>query len=328
MTTTSRTRATITILSCLFLAGMTGDAWTQEPTPVEIVDGLNAVFGKHPHLRAAHSKGFCVSGTFTPAPEAASVTKAFPADKPVPLLGRFSLAGGNPQAPDNAKPIPKGLAVKIDLGDGKSTDFVLISAPVFVAKTPALFLELLQAIATKDPEKPKAFFAAHPESTNQRTWLEARPVPASYAGANYFGVHAFTLTNGAGEQQIVKFKAIPKAGEEGLTDEEAEAKGPNFLEVEFKERIGKGPVAYDLVAIYGKESDVLDDPTVVWEEEGRTTVPLGTIVIDALAPDEKCDAIIFLPSNLADGIAGPANDLIFNMRSADYVVSFSRRTAP
>ncbi|MGV1013824.1 MAG: catalase family peroxidase [Methyloceanibacter sp.] len=326
--TTTKIRAVVSLLSLVFLAGLIGEAKAQEPTPVEIVDGLNAVFGKHPHTRAAHAKGFCVSGSFTPAPDAASLSKAPQFAKKVPLLGRFSLAGGNPQAPDNAKTNVKGLAVKLDLGNDASSDFVLISAPVFGAKTPALFLELLQAIASGDPEKPKAFFAAHPESTNQATWLNARPVPASYAGANYFGVHTFTLTNAAGEQQIVKFKAIPKAGEEGLTDAEAEAKGPTFLEAELKDRLGKGPIAFDLVAIFGKEGDVLDDPTMIWEEEGRKTAPLGMIAIDALAPDEKCDAIIFLPSNLADGISGPTNDSIFTMRSADYVVSFGRRTAP
>jgi catalase len=323
-----RSRITFSILGLVFLACTLAAATAEEPTPVEIVDGLNAVFGKYPHTRAGHAKGFCVSGNFTPAPGAASLSKAPQFAKPVPLLGRFSLGGGNPQAPDNAKGNVRGIAVKLDLGEGATSDFVMISAPVFLAKTPELFLELLQAIASGDPEKPKAIFAAHPESTRQGAWLNERPVPASYAGVNFFGVHAFTLTNADGKQQLVKLKAIPKAGELGLTDEEAEAKGPNFLEAELTERLDKGPIAFDLVAIFGKEGDVTDDPTVIWEEAGRTIEPLGTIVIDALAPNEKCDAVIFSPSNLADGIAGPANDLIFKMRAADYVVSFGRRTAP
>jgi catalase len=323
-----RKRITLSILGLVFLAFTVAAAKAEEPTPVEMVDGLNAVFGKYPHTRAGHAKGFCVSGNFTPAPGAASLSKAPQFAKPVPLLGRFSLGGGNPQAPDNAKGNVRGIAVKLDLGEGATSDFVMISAPVFVAKTPELFLELLKAIASGDPEKPKAFFAAHPESTRQGAWLKERPVPASYAGVDYFGVHAFTLTNADGKQQLVKLKAIPKAGELGLTDEEAEAKGPNFLEAEITERLGKGPVAFDLVAIFGKEGDVTDDPTVIWEEEGRTVAPLGTIEIDTLAPNEKCNAVIFSPSNLADGIAGPANDLVFNMRAADYVVSFGRRTAP
>jgi catalase len=318
----TRRKYTVSILGLAALAGLAGFTSTvrgADPTPVDMVDGLYAVFGKHPHTRAGHAKGFCVSGDFTPSQDAASLSKAPQFAKPVPLIGRFSLGGGNPQAPDNAKGNVKGLALRFDLGNGASSDLVMISAPVFLAKTPALFLELLQAIASGDPEKPKAFLAAHPESTRQGAWLGARPVPTSYAGVNYFGVHTFTLTNAADEQKIVKLKAVPKAGEEGLTDEEAEAKGPTFLEAELTERLAKGPVAFDLVAILGQDGDVTDDATVIWEEEDRVTAPLGTIEIDALAPNETCDAITFLPGNLVEGIAGPQNDPIFTMRSPAYL---------
>jgi catalase len=43
-----------------------------EPTPVELVDALNGVFGKHAGARGSHAKGFCARGTFTPAPAADS----------------------------------------------------------------------------------------------------------------------------------------------------------------------------------------------------------------------------------------------------------------
>jgi hypothetical protein len=32
-----------------------------------------------------------------------------------------------------------------------------------------------------------------------------------------------------------------------------------------------------------------------------------------------------LPGNVTDGIAGPADDPIYQIRSADYLVSFARR---
>ena len=325
---TTGKHAIASLLGLAILAAASGARSADTTTPVELVDALNAVFGKHPHTRSGHAKGFCVSGSFTPAPDAASLSKAPQFAKPVPLLGRFSLGGGNPAAPDNAKANVKGLALKFDLGDGASSDLVMISAPVFLAKSPALFLELLQAIASKDPEKPKAFLEAHPESTRQGAWLSARPIPASYAGVNYFGVHAFTLINAAGEEKVIKFKAIPKAGELGLTDAEAEAKGANFLEAELAERLGKGPAEFDLVAILGKDGDPTDDPTAIWDEATHETAPLGTIAIDATAPNEKCDAITFLPTNLPAGITGPANDPVFAIRSPAYIVSFTRRAAP
>jgi len=59
--------------------------------------------------------------------------------------------------------------------------------------------------------------------------------------------------------------------------------------------------------------------------EDRPTTDLGKISIEALAPEETCDAGMFLPGRLADGIAGPADDPIFAARSPAYIVSFTRR---
>jgi catalase len=309
-------------------AGATWNARAQEPTPADLVDALNGVFGKHPGDRAAHTKGFCVTGQFTPSAEAPKLSKAPHFAKPVPIRGRFSLGGGNPQAPDDAQDNVRGLAVKFDLGDGASTDLVTISAPVFFVQTPALFVEFLKTVASGDKDKLNAFFAAHPESARQNAWLMSHPVPASYAGVAYWGVHGFTFTNAAGDETFIKYRLIPEAGELGLRADEAKAKGPDFYEAEFKERVAKGPVVFNLSAIMGKEGDPTNDPTLRWEDEdNRPTTPLGKISIDAIVPQETCDAGTFLPGNLVDGIAGPADDPIFQIRSAAYVVSFARRTA-
>ena len=326
---------TVAIGGVAFLLGLhlcvaTQTARAADPTtPVELVDALNGVFGKYPGTRSGHAKGFCLTGQFTPAPDAAKLSKAPHFAKPVPITARFSMGGGNPQAPDNAKGNLRGLAVRFDLGDGAMTDLVLISAPVFLTKTPALFVELLQAVASSDKAKVDAFFAAHPESTRQDAWLNSRPVPASYAGVDYFGVHAFTFTNADGDTALVKYRAIPEAGELGLSDDEAKDKGADFYEAQMKERLGNGPVSFELVAVRGKDGDPTSGPTLRWvDEDGRETAPLGKISIEALAPASTCDAFSFLPGNLADGIAGPADDPIFQIRSADYIVSFTRRLAP
>jgi catalase len=299
-----------------------------DPTPADLVDALNGVFGKPQGTRSAHAKGFCLTGQFTPAPDAAKLSKAAQFAKPVPITARFSLGGGNPNAPDNDKGNVRGLAIRFDLGGGAFTDLVTISAPVFFVTTPALFVEFLQTVGSGDKAKLDAFFAAHPESTRQAAWLNSHPVPASYAGVDYFGVHAFTFTNANGEKALVKYKLVPDAGELGLSDEQATSKGENFYEEEFKERLGKGPVSFELQAIRGRDGDQTSDPTQRWEDEdGRETTPLGKISIEALAPASACDAFAFLPGNVTDGIAGPADDPIFQIRSADYIVSFGRRQA-
>jgi catalase len=295
----------------------------QQATPTDLVDALNGLFGKHAGDRAAHAKGICLTGKFTPSAEAPKLSKAAHFAKEVPIRARFSLGGGDPKAPDNAQDNVRGFAIKFDLGNGANTD---LSAPVFNAQTPELFVELLKTVASGDKDKLNAFFAAHPESTRQNAWLMSHPVPASYAGVDYFGVHAFTFTNAAGEHTLVKYHLIPEAGELGLTPDEAKAKGSDFYADELKQRLGKGPVAFDLVAIMGKKGDPTNDPTIRWDDEdNRPTTPLGKISIEAIVPEATCDVGVFLPANVTEGIAGPADDPIFAARSPAYIVSFTRR---
>jgi catalase len=297
--------------------------------PADLVNALNDVFGKYPGQRSAHTKGICLTGTFTPAADAPKLSKAPHFGKEVPIIARFSLGGGNLKAPDNAQDNVRGFAIRFDLGDGARTDLVTINAPVFFVQTPEQFVELLQTLGSGDQDKIKAFFASHPASTRQNAWLTSHPVPASFAGVDYWGVHGFTFTNAAGETTLAKYKLIPEAGELGLTPEEAEAKGPDFYDDELKQRLAKGPVAFDLTAIIGKEGDQTTDPTLRWDDEdGRPTAPLGKISIEAIAPDATCNAFSFLPGNVVDGVAGPANDPIFQIRSPAYVVSLTRRLTP
>ena len=318
-------RLTIAILGLGLLAG-SQPAAAADPAPADLVGALNGVFGVHPGTRAAHAKGFCLSGQFTPAPEAASLSKAPHFAKPVPVTARFSLGGGNPQAADDEKGNVRGMALRFDLGGGATTDLVMISAPVFFVQTPALFVEFLQTIGSGDKAKLDAFFVAHPESTRQAAWLNSHPIPASYAGVDYWGVHGFTFTNAKGDTALVKYKAIPDAGELGLSDDEAKAKGNDFYEAEMKDRIGKGAVSFELVAIRGKDGDPTNDPTLRWtDEDARETTPLGKVSINALAPNATCDAFSFLPGNVVDGIAGPANDPVFLARSPAYLLSFIKR---
>jgi catalase len=124
----------------LALCGSTLAAIAQQPTPTDLVDALNGVFGKHAGDRAARTKGVCLTGSFNPSAEAPKLSKAAHFAKQVPIRARFSLGGGNPNAPDNAQDNVRGLAVKFDLGNGASTDIVTILAPVFFVRTPELFV--------------------------------------------------------------------------------------------------------------------------------------------------------------------------------------------
>jgi catalase len=305
-------------------------AVAEEAQPEQLIDALNGVFGKHAGKRAAHTKGICVKGDFTPTAEAAGLTKAPQFAGPVPITARFSLGGGNPMASDAQKDNARGFAIHFNLKDGGITDLMTISAPVFVAKTPEQFLELLRTVAPgpdgkQDKAKIDAFFKANPETTRQAAWLNARPVPTSYATADYFAVHTFTLVNAKGDKQPIKWKIVPVKAEPGLSDDAAKSKGDDFYIAELKDRLAKGPAQFDLYAILGQPGDPDDDPTAEWPEDQRKSVKMGTISITGEEADATCDAGIFDPNNLTDGIEAPEGDKILPMRTQDYAVSFGRR---
>ncbi len=326
MTIRITTRILATLTACL----MTGSASAQETDPQAIVDAQFTIGGNHAKVRASGAKGVCVTGTFTPASGATGLSKAPQFAKPVPMTARFSMGGSNPNISDKTKPVTRGFAMRFADKDQEMV-FVFISAPVFGARTPE---QLLAGIKVRLPgpdgkqnaEAIKAFVDANPETTRQAAWLNARPVPASFAGVDYWGAHAYTLTNAGGAKTVARLKAVAVAGALGLTDAELAAKGTAFYADELKERLAKGPAAFDLVAILAEPGDPVNDITANWPEEQRKTAALGRISIAALEPAATCDAATFDPVvGLPDGVAGPANDPMFEVRSPTYAISLTRR---
>ncbi|AWN37254.1 catalase family peroxidase [Methylobacterium radiodurans] len=320
-----------TIAGCAAAAACLVSAARAEETDAgAIVAAQFAAGGNHTGVRASGAKGVCLKGAFAPAPGAAALSKAPHFTKTVPVTARFSMGGSNPKVSDKAKPVTRGFAMRMEDPAGDLV-FVVISAPVFSTKTPAQLLEFLQVRAPgpdgkPDAEKIKAFSAQNPETTRQAAWLNARPVPASYAGVDYWAVHAYTLTNAKNEAKVAKLKFV-SADKAGLTDDELKAKPDSFYVDELKERLAKGPARFDLVAILAEPGDPTADPTAAWPEESRKTETLGTLSITAIAPDATCDARTFDPvAELPDGVAGPSDDPMFAIRSPAYAVSVSRRT--
>ena len=317
-------------LAALLAGCLAAPASAQEADAQAIVDGQFALGGNQPKVRASGAKGVCVKGRFTPSAEAASLTKAAPLVKGAPVTARFSMGGSNANISDKTKPVTRGFAMRFEDPDGELV-FVFISAPVFGSKTPE---QLLQAIQLRlpgpdgktDADKIKAFVDANPETTRQAAWLNARPVPASFAGVDYWGAHAYTLTNAAGKATIAKLKFVATAGQLGLSDDELKAKGTSFYADELAERLKSGPASFDFVAILAEPGDPLNDVTANWPEDQRRQVKLGTLAISALEPAATCDANTFDPVvNLPDGVAGPANDPMFAIRSPTYAISLTRR---
>jgi catalase len=323
-------RSTIVATGCALALALTAPVQAEEADAAAIVGAQFAAGGNKPGVRASGAKGVCVTGQFTPSPEAAALSKAPHFAKPVPVTARFSMGGSNPGISDKAKPVTRGFAMRLRDPAGDLV-LVIISAPVFSARTPRQLFDFASVRAPgpdgkPDAEKVKAFAAANPETTKQAAWLNARPVPASFAGVDYWGVHAYTLTNARDEAKVVKLKTVADAGQLGLTDEELKARPDSFYADELKARLAKGPASFSLVAIHGEAGDPTADPTALWPEEDRKSTTLGTLAITALEPDATCDAATFDPvADLPAGIAGPADDPMFAIRSPAYAVSLSRR---
>jgi catalase len=308
-----------------------GPAAAQDFDPQPIVDimYLNAAKEKN---RPSGAKGQCFAGTFEGAPEARGLSKAATFQGTKQVVARFSVGGGNPKVADGARGPNRGFSFRIDPGGVGQTEFVMINAPINFAKTPKQMLEFIQvrrpgADGKPDADRIKAWTDANPETTAQGRYLAAQPITASWVGLTYHGIHAYTLTNAAGANTIIKFRMVPTGGATPLTDDEAKARPADYLVKDMTDRFAAGqPTSFDMIAVMGRAGDHVNDVTKQWEgEDARPTVKLGTLRITALEKNETCDTQIFAPTILADGIAGPKDDPMFEIRTTAYAISITGR---
>ena len=300
----------------------------QKPLPIAIVEVFNKLSGgPHAGFRANHAKGVLVTGDFTPAPSAVSLSKAPHFAKPVPVLVRFSNATGVPtlaDADDNAS--PHGMAIRFNLPDGTTSDIVAISANGFPVATPEDFLALLQAVAASGPNAPKPtpieqFLGSHPAALKFVT--TPRPAPSSFAHLAFFGVNAFKFTNAQGTSRFARYQILPLAGEKAFGT--AAKPTDHFLMDELPQHIAAAPVKFRLVAQLANASDEVNNATVVWPAD-RQIVELGTLSLNKMPADqEKAQRpLMFNPLALPAGIE-PSADPVLLARPAAYAVSFGQR---
>src|SRR5262252_2065328 len=148
----------------------------------DLLQQFDAIFGLHPGFRPAHAKGLMLSGTFTPSREAASLTRAPHATRPVtPVLARFSNSTGIPLLPDgDPNADPRGLAIRFVLGEHVHTDIISHSTDGFPTRTGQEFLEFLRAAAAASTSQAalEAFLGSHPAAL---AFVQApKPTPSSF----------------------------------------------------------------------------------------------------------------------------------------------------
>ncbi len=301
----------------------------EKSVPEQLVDALNALFGKRPGFRAAHAKGIVCEGEFTPSGTAATLSRAAHLQgKSVRVTVRFSDSTGIPDIPDGVPEAgPRGMAVKFHLPDG-TTDIVANAFNGFAVATPEDFVALLRAVAASGPGAPKPtpveqFLGTHPMA--KKVVAAPKPTPASFATEPYFGVNAFLFTNKEGKGRYGRYQLRPEAGATFLTAEEASRKPANFLIEELRQRLAQGPARFRLVVQLAAEGDPVNDATAVWPDD-RPTADLGSLSVNTCVADNDAAqrALAFDPMRLIDGIEA-SDDPLLEARSAAYAISRRRR---
>lgn len=322
-------RATI-VAACFALPMPAAVAWAQGgTTATQTVDVMNQLWGRHPGIRANHAKGVVVEGSFTPTPEAATLSKAsLFSGGPVPVTVRFSDSTGLPSLPDGSEDAnPHGMSMKFDLPGGGEMDVVTNSLAFFPVATGEEFRDLLQALAASGPDaskptKAEQFIAAHPSVPKA---LASAATPTSFARETYNGIDAFIFVDAAGKRQPFRFQFVPVAGAEHMSPGDAAKQPPDFLIDELPQRLAKAPVAFRVMAQLANPGDQTRDPTQPWPSD-RHMADLGTITITKPVADGKAAdrTLLLLPNRLPAGIE-VSDDPLIMARVQTYPISFGRR---
>lgn len=320
----------------MLAAAMAGSAFAADaPQPVapnqspqDLVNALHSAFGEH-HARAVHAKGTILEGSFTATKAAQGLSKApIFSGATLPVTARVSDFTGIPDIPDNIGDAnPRGFAVKITAKGDKAVDIVAHSFNGFPVATSDEFAAFLRDVGASGPGVAhptpiEQFLATHPIA---KTFLTTqKPPPVSYATTAFFGVNSFKYTNAKNASVYVRYRFVPRAGEHYLTPDALKTKGPNYLQEEIAQRVGKAPILFDWYAQISDKGDKIDDPSVAWPEN-RKLVLLGTITITRLAPDPASvdKQTLFLPGEAHPGIE--AADPMLTLRNKAYPISFKGR---
>ncbi|PVX28815.1 catalase family peroxidase [Sphingomonas pokkalii] len=289
--------------------------------------------GTKPGYRRAHAKGLCFTGDFAANGEGSALTTArMLRAGTLPVLGRFSVAGGNPLAGDGRN-VFHSMALLLKTPDGQEWRMALDHTPIFPVADVASFIALQRA-TTPDPRtgKPnpaamKPFLAAHPEVKAFQAYMAKAVLPNSFANATYYSINAFRFTDAGGTTRFVRWQFVPEAPLAGLDKQHLDLLPRDALFQEMIARTAKGPSRWHLLLVEANPGDVTDKATVAWQGPHRT-IDAGTLTIRATQPEEtgSCRDFNFDPTILPEGIA-LSDDPLLAARSKGYSSSFTRRAA-
>ncbi|MDN7243196.1 catalase family peroxidase [Planococcus sp. N028] len=299
----------------------------KEPLAETAVNQIEKVFGKYPGYRRAHARGEIYEGVFSANGAAAPLTTAphFQQGE-VKVLVRFSHSSPDPTWTDVMSPV-KGMAVQFQLPEGAVANIVGVNSPIFMAKTPEVFTEMLSIVKSFKKGKPRVAGLAelvvkYPESRAAIDVLKKMHAPASFATGRYHAIHAFYFIDKDGNKRPIKYEWEPEAGVDTLSLTKAAVMPIEYYKADFEDRLMQGPVHFYLNIVLGEQQDPTDDPTQEWPVE-REKITIGRLSI--MKKVGNAEMVVFDPTAVTEGIAC-SEDRILNFRHDAYSISHNRRT--
>jgi catalase len=299
-------------------------------TQDRVIAAFTQANGPHPGFRRNHAKGVCATGTFESNGQGQRLSSAVlfrPGS--VPVVGRFAFAGGQPFVADGPK-IVRSLALAFRPASGEEWRTGMIDIPVFPVRDVRSFYDQLVAGAPDpatgkpDPEKMKAFLAAHPETVRALDIIGRHSLSSGFSDETYNALHAFRFVNDGGKATPVRWSVVPDTPASASPAEEAGA-DKNYLFDALFAAADRGPLRWHLILTVGQPGDPTGDASIPWPDD-REHVDAGTIVlnrVEAEAPG-NCRDINYDPLVLPAGIE-PSDDPLPSARSAAYSESFRLR---
>ena len=296
-------------------------------TRESFLNAFRSVFGTHLGFRRNHAKGVVVTGHFDSNGNGSELSRAVifrPGQTPV--TGRFSLAGGNPNAADAAA-TARGLGLAFAFPDGTQWRSALLNLPVFPDNSAQGFYDRLlagkvvPATGQPDPAAMAAFLAAHPESAAAMAVIKKHPPSPGFADSPFSSLITFYFVNDHGARTPVRWSFVPQ--QQALAPRSG---GSNTLFDALIRQLRSGPLQWRLILTVGAPGDPTTDATLPWPSD-RRTVDAGVLTLTDIQTEAAGNArdINFDPLVLPDGIE-PSDDPLLNARSTVYAASYRART--
>jgi catalase len=291
--------------------------------------------GAVPGYRRAHAHGHGFVGHFQSTGAVAGLTVAehLQGDR-VAVVVRLSNGAGSPYAPDLQSArhgATLGLGIEFALPSGARSTWAAPNMAAFPAGTPEEFIAVTtaqrrNARGHRNPLRLLAFVARHRRTVPGLMALVGHPPIRSFAAADFHGLHAYYLVDGAGHRQAFRYHWMSTmADDRAVTQEEAALWPPQFLVEEMRRRLARGPVRWELTFELARDDDPTDDQLRAWPAS-RPRIHAGTLTLTDEHPDQDVvEGMVFDPTNVPTGIEC-SDDPLLAFRSAVYGASHAART--